>query len=215
MWQSGARPATRRPAVRIILPKTVPNLYAFQHVPLFFLAGPIRGGGDWQREMTELLGKRGECVVVNPSRYEPDHPLYQYRLEGSEHFAHQTAWERFYLHLAAKDWSSGCIIFWLACESKENPRDDGQPYARDTYGELGEWRGRLLHDPKLRVIVGAEPDFPGLAVIRRNFEDAVGSSFRIYDTMEEVVERAAYLLHQDDQPGYAVMQPAGFHRLKT
>jgi hypothetical protein len=111
-------------------------------------------------------------------------------MRGEENrFERQTDWERHYLEQAAEKWPAGCIIFWLA-EQKE-PRQDGGPYARDTYGEIGEWRGRMMRAPHLRVVVGAEKEFPGLSQIKRNFELAL-PDLKIYDTMEEVVERAAF-----------------------
>lgn len=185
--------------LNLILPKTRPSLVGpyIANLPLYFLAGPILGGDDWHQEMTASLLRHltyrvlpRECIVVNPSRYTPDHPHYQYRMDGPEKFANQTTWERYYLREAALNWPSGCIIFWLACESKTKPRNDGLPYAMDTRGELGEWRAHLMHNPRTRLIVGAEPGFPGLRTIQRNFEDAIGSHFKIYDSMDEVAKRA-------------------------
>jgi hypothetical protein len=66
----------------------------------------------------------------------------------------------------------------------------------DTRGEIGEWRGRLMHDPDLRVAIGGEPDFPGLRSIRRNMEIALGSDFPVFDSMEAVADRAAELAHE-------------------
>src|SRR3989344_124856 len=182
--------------MQLILPKTHPVLEAYKKLPMFFLAGPINGGGDWHVPMSNLLMKRFEhLLVVNPSRYQPPHPFCKYRMKGAEdQFERQTDWERHYLDQAAEKWPTGCIIFWLACEDKNNPRQDGQSYARDTRGEIGEWRGRMMYAPHLRVVMGAEKGFPGLSQIKRNFELAL-PSFRIYDTMEEVVERAAFFSH--------------------
>lgn len=177
--------------MRLILPKTQPVLEDYRKIPMFFLAGPIMGGGDWHVPMSNLLMKRFEhLIVVNPSRYQPPHPFVEYRMKGEENrFERQTDWERHYLEQAAEKWPTGSIIFWFA-EQKE-PRQDGQPYARDTRGEIGEWRGRMMYAPHLRVVMGAEKDFPGLSQIKRNFEFAL-PDFKIYDTMEEVVERAAF-----------------------
>jgi hypothetical protein len=177
--------------MRLILPKTQPALEGHKDLPMFFLAGPIRGGGDWHASMSRLLmGRFGRPIVVNPSRYDQNHPHAEYRMRGEENrFERQTDWERHYLEQAAEKWPAGCIIFWLA-EQKE-PRQDGGPYARDTYGEIGEWRGRMMRAPHLRVVVGAEKEFPGLSQIKRNFELAL-PDLKIYDTMEEVVERAAF-----------------------
>jgi hypothetical protein len=187
--------------MHLILPKTDPvmDIQRYRNMPMFFLAGPILGGGDWHLPMSQLLmGRFNKLIVVNPSRYTPAHQLYPYRMGGAEDgFQHQTHWERYYLEQAAEKWPTGCIIFWLACESKSSPRTDGQPYAMDTRGEIGEWRGRLMYTRHQRIVMGAEKDFPGLRQIKRNFELALGSSFPIHDTMEEVVERAAQFVHRN------------------
>lgn len=85
----------------------------------------------------------------------------------------------------------GCLLFWLPCESKENPRNDGEPYARDTYGELGEWRGRLMYAGQQRVVVGVEPGFYGLSQIERNFQLAMQFPFPIHNSLEQTVTAVA------------------------
>lgn len=49
-----------------------------------------------------------------------------------------------------------------------------------------------MHNPDLHVVIGAESDFPGLNVIQRNFNDALGCKFPIYRTMEETASAAIY-----------------------
>lgn len=178
--------------MQLILPKTEPYGYPAYASPLFFLAGPIGGGDDWHSRMMRILMEwNDDCIIVNPTRYTADHPFCQYRVNGREGtYQRQTDWERHYLRQAADEWPRGCIIFWLPEESKTNPRTDGNPYAMDTRGELGEWRGHLMHNPGLRVVIGAEEGFPGLSIIKRNFELALGPDFKIHSTMEEVVEQA-------------------------
>jgi len=182
------------PNMQLILPKIHPVLEDYRGLALFFLAGPVAGAGDWHHPMSELLMKRfRDIIVANPSWYGNSHPHMKYRVAGENNrFERTVDWERHYLSQAAEGWPTGCVIFWLA-EQKE-PREDGEPYARDTRGELGEWRGRLMHNPDLRVVVGAEEKFPGLSVIKRNFQ-CVLPHFKIYDTMEEVVDRAAHFAH--------------------
>ena len=181
--------------MHLILPKTRPDVKDIR-APLFFLAGPIQGGGDWHVRMTELLEKKFEdCIIVNPSRYDETHPLYRYRLDGQEdYFPHQTAWERYYMRQAASQshgHGSGCLIFWLPVESDENPRADGKPYAMDTRGEIGEWRGHMAYRApnglRPRVVMGGESDFPSMRTIKRNNEDAIGAELPMHETMEEVV----------------------------
>jgi hypothetical protein len=175
--------------MRVLLPKTFVPAEELTG-PLFFLAGPIRGGDDWQYQAVLKLKQHlpDFCAVV-PNRYEPDHPLQASAIRGvQDRFERQTSWERYYLEAAGR---KGCILFWLPCESKTRPRTDGSPYARDTYGELGEWRGRMMSDRSLRVVVGAEKTFAGLLVIQKNFEEALESpEYRIFSTLEETVAEA-------------------------
>lgn len=175
----------------LILPKTLPYLSREKrNLRLYFLMGPILGGDDWHKEMSERLASASPCVVVNPSRYSSEHPHYKRRVEGPEGFETQTLWERHYLRQAALEWRRGCIVCWLPCESDSNPRTDGNPYAMDTRGEIGEWRTHLFYNPRVRFVMGAEPGFPGLRTIQRNFEAALGCAFPIYSTMSELAVRA-------------------------
>ncbi len=191
-YNESARILSKEAIVHLILPKMWPDLESFRHLPLFFLAGPCSGGGDWHKDLANLLlGHVGDCIIVNPSwDYDERHPHYKYRMVCVRYFEHSLDFEIFYLDQAAEFWDRGSIIFWLACESKERPRDDGEHYARDTRGEVGEWRGYLRCKPHARVVMGAEEGFSGLSVIERNFKARV-PGFKIHRTMEDVVKAAA------------------------
>lgn len=174
--------------MRIILPKTQTTV-SRTYGPIFFLAGPVRGGGDWQTACCHEIGRHTpHFYAAIPSRYAPAHELMKSRWPGIEdHFDRQLTWERYYLDMAAM---SGCIIFWLPCEDKRVPRGGDEPYAMDTRGELGEWRGRLMSNSGLRVVIGAESGFPGLSQIQRNFNFATRTEFPIYPTLAETVGAA-------------------------
>lgn len=174
--------------MKIVLPKTLCEIDP-NYGPLFFLAGPVRGGDDWQTKCCEEIRKHvPHFYSAIPCRYSETHSLIPFRMTGNEdHFDRQLTWERHYLDIAA---TKGCIIFWLPCESTTNPRKGNDPYAMDTRGELGEWRGRMMHDSNLRVVIGAEPGFPGLSQIRRNFSFATRSDFPICATLSETVAAA-------------------------
>lgn len=175
----------------LILPDTYPTLGCWsKQFPMFFLMGPVLGGGDWQRTMTETLVERvGECIIVNPNRYEPTHPHYKYRMRGPGRSAYDAGWAWHHQQMASAGFRRGCVILWLACESKTEPRNDGNPYAMETRDEIGWWRKELVDSPDVRLVVGAEPGFPGLERIQQNFDIALGYPFKIYETMEEVVQR--------------------------
>lgn len=195
--------------IKLLLPRT---LVAFNEATdiVFFLAGPIKGAGDWQSEAIDILQKyadtldgRDNVYVVCPSVYQSNHESYPLRVTGiaEESYTEEqrkitysrTDWERYHLEIASR---LGCIIFWLGKEDEKNPRkrEDG-PYARDTYGELGEWRARIHYERKynntqINLVLGANQDFHGLAQIDRNFKRMVGESFQISKTLDETVRRA-------------------------
>ncbi|HXK38394.1 MAG TPA: hypothetical protein VJ579_04995 [Candidatus Paceibacterota bacterium] len=171
--------------MRIYLPKRVSPV-DFSYGPFFFLAGPVRGGDDWQQKFCTILrGYIPHFTAALPCRYPEDHPLLPHSIYGHMgEFEHQQYWERHYIEIAAE---KGCLVFWLPEESKERPRGNGEPYALETYGEIAEWRGHLMHNPKLRIVIGAEAGFPGLKQITRNYCRGTNSNFPIYGTMEETV----------------------------
>lgn len=177
----------------LILPKETPVLDS--NMPLYFLAGPVRGGGDWQREVFEMISKKDpKSYVVCPWRYGDADSIRAHEQKGATlEFESQTAWERHYLDIASK---RGAILFWLPCESATSPRkkEDG-PYAQETYGELGEWRARKHFEPDVRLVVGAETNFPGLKAIKRNYEVMVGKDFVIHESLEAAVDAAIVIAH--------------------
>ena len=173
--------------MKVILPKGCVPIGS--EGPLFFLAGPVMGGGDWQSECCLLIGKRcPQCYVAIPNYYPPEHKMMQFVVKGEMCvFGRQLIWERNYLDLAAKQ---GCLLFWLPCESLIAPRSDGDPYATDTRREIGEWLGHLMHDCSLRVVIGMEANFPRAENIRECFKLGLGRKFPFYSTLEDVVRAA-------------------------
>ena len=179
--------------MRIIVPKNFVNLNPYANLPFFYLAGPVVGGGDWQQRMCRALDlERSDSTIVVPTRWDEHHPLAAYFLPGDlgkeKHFPRQLDFEIHYLDMAAKYWSS-CVVFWLGVQKEARPVELG-PYGRDTYGEVGEFRGRMMHNPTLRIVIGAEENFSGLDVIERNFRKRLGSDFPFYRTMEETAAAA-------------------------
>ena len=175
--------------MKIIIPKVLVEVDP-RYGPIFFLAGPVRGGGDWQKKCCDEIAKVLERFYVAIPYYrnpEMQFPLMRQALrEVEKHFDHQLDWERYYLALAAKQ---GCIIFWLPEESKTNPRTSGA-YATDTRGEVARWSVELKYNPDNRVVVGAEAEFPGRSTIYRNFCADQGSDFPFHPTLVETVRAA-------------------------
>jgi len=198
--------------IKLLLPKTLVNFNKETDI-VFFLAGPIKGADDWQKEAITILQKFAHTVsikknvyVVCPADYQPTHELYPLKVKGisEENYSDEqreitssrTSWERPNLEIASR---LGCIIFWLAKEDKENPRkkEDG-PYARDTYGELGEWRARIFYEQKnnrnkINLVIGADPAFNGLAQIKKNFDRMIGEDFLISNSLKETIKRAVMI----------------------
>jgi len=173
--------------MHVILPKTFVQPESIIG-PLFFFMGPVRGGEDWQHLCyRKILAKINHFTAVIPIPYLDDHPLRSVQLAGDgKYFERQLPWERYYLEAAA---IRGCILTWLPKESATEPRVRG-PYAQDTYGELGEWRGRLMANPDLRIVIGSQEEFPGLDTIRRNYTLALKRDFPFHSSLDEVVDAA-------------------------
>lgn len=183
--------------MKIITPKHYITNEELAGRTVFFLAGPVRGGGDWQAQMClkflELESSSDEFICVCPCRWEKTHALATYFLSGDEnHFERQLDMERHYLKRAGineAQTQKGCVVFNLELESKENPHPDPEPYAMDTRGEIAEWRMRMKFE-SARVVVGGHPDFFGLSQIQRNFTKELGYEFPIYQSMDEIARAA-------------------------
>jgi hypothetical protein len=88
-------------------------------------------------------------------------------------------------------------MFWLADQAEEMQINDEtgfhEPYARDTRGELGAYGwGALSFEPNFPVVVGAQSNFPGLRIIKSNF-NIICPNFKFYSTLEETCEATVNL----------------------
>ncbi len=175
--------------MNILLPKhDVKVALSSDEHAFFYLIGPVLGGGDWQRIMCQRLALAiGDCTIAVPCRWGTQHTLAPHFVGTYGVYECQTDWEDRYIELALAV-KCGGVICWLGEESLVNPRNDGEPYGRDTYGEMGYLRGLLKYNRGLPIIVGASPHFHGLSTIRRNYHNTLGYAFPFYETMEEVVE---------------------------
>lgn len=171
--------------MQIILPKTFVAEEIYTKTRLYFLAGPVRGGGDWQFAMCKNLNMyTSDCIVAVPQRYPEEHQLQKLRMRGDDtRFERQLAWEQHYLRAASR---SGGVIFWLPCESKGDPHPGPEPYAMDTRGELGEWRTRKEYDPSIRLFIGGSTEFFGFSQIERNCRLQLGNDFPIYSSLRDL-----------------------------
>lgn len=180
---------------RIVTPKRYVPVLPYD-IPIF-LAGPVLGGGDWQAEFIEACVQDqstgternvlSRTIFYVPCRWDNTHPLathfvtrFEESKSGIERIDSQLAWEVRNLEICMRQ---GIIFFGLIEESEKFPRTDGNPYAMDTYGEIGRWSNRAREQNSKSVIIGAMRNFPGARTIERNlvldeFGSNWGESFR-------------------------------------
>lgn len=197
--------------INLILPKMGFEIDFNEGNRLYFLSGPISGGGEWQTMAIKMISELDPgCYVACPHGYDTSHWIFKthvhFAVENKDNvieFPNQTLWERYHLERASY---YGSIIFWLPCENENNPRKNG-PYAQDTYGELGSWRvkasnphvfsferGKMRrHFHRVNLVIGAESGFPGLKTIQKNFDAEFGRPYLIHSTLKETVENAVAL----------------------
>lgn len=176
----------------IYIPKHIVPVHPTINSPLFFLAGPIRGGGDWQSQMAEtILDREPSAHIACPSRWDRTHRLaHFFHQPFSQGDNRQLVWERHYLKQAGLEADvRGCVIFWLGLESVTKPHAGPEPYAMDTRREIGKFTA-FAEMMKVRMVVGGDPHFFGLDVILFELGEATGKPFPFYQTMTKVVEHA-------------------------
>ncbi len=176
----------------IYLPKEIIQLTPTISSPLLFLAGPIRGGGDWQSRMAELaLSKEPSAHIACPSRWNSDHRLVRhFHQPFTTAENRQLVWERHYLRQAGiEPGIPGCIIFWLGLESTTQPHPGPEPYAMDTRREIGKFTA-YAEMMNVRMVIGGERGFHGLDVILFELSEAAGVLFPFHETMEEAIDQA-------------------------
>lgn len=135
------------PPAEIVLPSTG---------ELYFLAGPIQGAPDWQKEAITFCDQIGS-IDPNIDSLEIANPRRDY-LDGQFDYDAQVEWEQRYLRRAA---TYGGIIFWLARQDHSLPYEKGRPYAQTTRFEFGRSLGWRDFDPTIRVVIGMEPGYKG------------------------------------------------------
>ncbi len=184
----------------IIPPLVRPNIWSLRRYPFYFLHGPILGDNDWQSGLNKLLAASSPCVIANLAAYHIGHAAFGQCLDGPSDFTSQLAWERHYMLRAAEDAPRGALVFWLPRASVADLMRDGNHYALHT---LGEWRGHLVRDSSLRVVVGVQDGFPSSDMIRESFRLALGDSFPVYHTLDDVVRAAIHMASSQERENYA------------
>ena len=152
----------------IIVPKVIEKVNPDK--PLIFLAGPIRGGGDWQSKMVEeLISQSDDVQIACPSRWTNEHLLSKFFIRPFSNASNrQLHWERHYMELSALDNKQfGTVLFWLGLEDQNSPHPGPEPYAMDTRREIGKFTAfkkmrRLNRELDCRMVVGGSENFYGL-----------------------------------------------------
>ena len=137
--------------IKIVTPDIeIEEIHEYDYV--VFLAGPIVGSENWQRNVCESikdLNTDKKILIANPRR-----KIIHDKLSKKE-FEKQVLWEIYYMDAAAKN---GCLFFWCAAPEKDY---DGNSYARTTRIELGRYLESKKYNDKLNILVGLDIDFPG------------------------------------------------------
>ena len=182
----------------IYVPKQIVPIEPLVQSPLIFLAGPIRGGGDWQASMAEeILRQEPLANIACPSRWDGTHRLASHFYQPfSKAHNRQLVWERHYLKQAGLEHDvPGCVVFWLGSESRTNPHPGPDPYAMDTRREIGKFTA-YAETMNVRMVVGGDCAFYGLDVIMFELSEAFGERFPFYETTEDVVKHALLVAQQ-------------------
>jgi len=165
----------------VILP---PRKELTRGLPIIFLAGPIQGTWNWQREATATLtsaGYRGWIASPRPTTLSDEASLPDYH--------EQIGWEH---HHIRKTLLKGVVMFWLA---KESAHDPDRSYAQSSLFEIGWVLGHRMHDPRAKIVIGIEEGFSGARYVRRTFEKyapEVPIFDALADTCKETVRLSSF-----------------------
>jgi len=145
--------------------------------PIIFLAGPIQGSEDWQKEAIEIIQDLNpEVNIANPRRH---------YLPGDFIYSKQVDWETHFLNLASKQ---GVIVFWLAKESDHDPE---RAYAQTSRVEIGEWMAKCsTSNGNIKLIIGIEEGFSGAKYLRRRVPQECPNA-KIFDNLKDVCMEAS------------------------
>lgn len=174
----------------IYIPKQIVTLSPTHKSPLLFLAGPIRGGGDWQTTMAEeILLQENSTHIACPVRWGASHRLAQYfHLPFSEAKNRALVWERHYLEQAGLEKNVlGCVIFWLPREHFFRRHPGPQPYAMNTRRKIGKFIAYSEMNKNVRLVMGGDRAFHGLDEILFEFTEAFGKPLVFHKTIKDVV----------------------------
>lgn len=143
----------------LITPPDYPDQYPARG-PIVFLAGPIQGALDWQKDVIRIIhGYDPGIWIANPRRQERSRGDF-----STDKYRAQVLWEHHYLTCAGR---FGVTLFWLANESEH---DCERAYAQTTRFELGE--AMAYHRAyNTKMVVGIDTAFTGAKYVRLTFRE--------------------------------------------
>lgn len=152
-----------------------------------FLAGPVQGTHDWQREAaTQLLDAlpQPNVDIVSPRGLKELYAKPSPWLDTEQ----QTPWEKRHL-LRARE--QGCLAMWMAAQEFETP---GRVFAQTSRIELGRIAGWIDYNPDVRFVFGIDPHYMGGN--RTYFEQLLAEfSLPVHDNFQEWCAAIAEELH--------------------
>lgn len=148
-----------------------------------FLAGPIQGTNDWQKDAINFLEEElNDITIANPRN--------EYINEEFD-YDKQVDWETKYLNRASK---KGVILFWLANE-KEHLCN--RAYAQTTRFELAEWKTKHQYNNDIQIVVGIDSNFSNSRYIRKRLiEDC--PKIEICDSLEKTCKKVAQIIRNKE-----------------
>jgi hypothetical protein len=126
--------------------------------PVLFLAGPIQGAANWQRQVLEIVrtipAQIDTLHVANPRRE-------TIRVMGDfseEDYNIQVDWEEDHI---LRSYDNGGILYWFDAQDPDIPYEKGRAYAQTTRIEIGDTLAvkRLGHD--INAVFGFDPKYKG------------------------------------------------------
>ncbi len=149
---------------------------------IIFLAGPIQGARNWQKEAIKIIEKIAKEKNIL-DRITIANPRWEY-LSNKVDYETQVDWETEYLNKSSK---TGIILFWL---EKEQDHYCDRAYAQTTRFELAEWKVKhqLIES---KVVLGINEKFTNRRYITRRFNQDcpdVNICMSLEDTCKEAID---------------------------
>ena len=155
---------------------------------IIFLAGPIQGARNWQKEAIKIIEKIAkeknilDRITIASPRWE--------HLSNKVDYETQVDWETEYLNKSSK---TGVILFWL---EKEQEHYCDRAYAQTTRFELAEWKVKhqLL---EAKIVLGIDEKFTNRRYITRRFSQDcpdVNICMSLEDTCKEAIDVVVKIL---------------------